>query len=129
MKISEMPYKPIPASVREIIDKIKSAESADEILELREKFNEILCKYETNANLSYIRYSCNTADEFYVKENDYFDETGPEVGNLFNEYNNALLNSPFRKGFLEVGNFKNSLSRLENIYQIILLNHPYPLGM
>ena len=102
MKISEMPYKHIPveefsASVREIIDKIKSAESADEILKLREKFNEILCKYETNANLSYIRYSCNTADEFYVKENDYFDETGPEVGNLFNEYNNALLNSPFRK--------------------------------
>lgn len=102
MKISEMPYKHIPveefsASVKEIIEKIKSAGSADEILDLREKLNKILCKYQTNEALSYIRYSCNTADEFYVKENDYFDETGPEVGNLLNEYNNALLNSPFRK--------------------------------
>ena len=62
----------------------------------KEKYLELVARYSTAMNLSYIRYSCNTADEFYVKENDYFDEIGPQVGNLMNMYNDALLNSPFR---------------------------------
>ncbi len=102
MKISEMPYRHIPVeefsgTINEIIDGIKNAESADEILCLRKKYDDLMIQYSTNADLSYIRYSCNTADEFYVKENDYFDEIGPQVSNLLNEYNNALLSSPFRK--------------------------------
>ena len=73
------------------------AKNADEVIEWREKYLELVARYSTAMNLPYIRYSCNTADEFYVKENDYFDEIGPQVGNLMNMYNDALLNSPFRK--------------------------------
>ena len=80
----------------EVINGVKNAKNADEVLEWREKYRELVIEYSTAMNISYIRYSCNTADEFYVKENDYFDEIGPQVGNLMNNYNDALLNSPFR---------------------------------
>lgn len=101
MKVCDMPYEHInfeefEKTALEIINGVKNAESADEILEWREKYLKIVMEYSTAMNLSYIRYSCNTADEFYVKENDYFDEIGPKVGNLLNMYNDALLNSPFR---------------------------------
>ena len=101
MKVSEMPYEHIDfvefeKSALSIINGVKNAENVDEVLEWREKYRELVIEYSTAMNLSYIRYSCNTADEFYVKENDYFDEIGPQVGNLMNMYNDALLNSPFR---------------------------------
>ena len=101
MKVSEMPYEHInleefEKAALEIINGVKNAKSADEVLEWREKYRELVIEYSTAMNISYIRYSCNTADEFYVKENDYFDEIGPQVGNLMNMYNDALLNSPFR---------------------------------
>lgn len=102
MKICDMPYEHIEMdeinlTMNEIITGIKESKSADEILTIRQKYVAFLRRYSTAMNLSYIRYSGNTADEYYVKENDYFDEIGPQVNNLFNEYNNALLTSPFRK--------------------------------
>ena len=101
MKVSEMPYEHINFEVfeknaLEIINGVRNAKSADEVLEWRKKYLGLVIEYSTAMNISYIRYSCNTADEFYVKENDYFDEIGPQVGNLMNNYNDALLNSPFR---------------------------------
>ena len=101
MKVSEMPYEHInfeefEKNALEIINGVRNAKSADEVLEWRKKYLGLVIEYSTAMNISYIRYSCNTADEFYVKENDYFDEIGPQVGNLMNNYNDALLNSPFR---------------------------------
>lgn len=101
MKICDMPYEHIEmdeinSTMNEIINGIKASQSADEILAWRQKYVAFLRRYSTAMSLSYIRYSGNTADEYYVKENDYFDEIGPQVSNLFNEYNNALLSSPFR---------------------------------
>lgn len=101
MKVSEMPYEHISFDEFEkeflqIIDGVKNSKDADEVLEWRKKYLDIFTKFQTQANIAYIRYSCNTADEFYVKENDYFDEINPKADNLMNMYNDALLNSPFR---------------------------------
>lgn len=101
MKVCEMPYEHIEfaeleKSMREIIEGIKSSKNVEEILEWRKKYLIIATNYATQLSLCYIRYSCNTADEFYVKEKDYLDEVDPQIGNLMMEYNLALLNSPFR---------------------------------
>ncbi|MBR5389800.1 MAG: M3 family oligoendopeptidase [Clostridia bacterium] len=101
MKVQDMPYEHIPleemqTELHAVIDGVKAAKSAEEILALRERFRKLMIRYSTASNLCYIRYSCNTADEYYVKEMDYFDEIGPAVGNLTTEYGNALLASPFR---------------------------------
>ena len=101
MKIKDMPYvHPDMESVRkqmaEILNGVKNASSADEILALRDRYLEIDKEISTAGTLVNIRYTCNTADEYYVKENDYFDEIGPELSNLQVEIGNALLDSPFR---------------------------------
>ena len=101
MKIKDMPYvhpdmDKIRNEMTEIIDSVKNASTVDEILAAREKYIALNTEVYTAATLVNIRYTCNTADEFYVKENDYFDEISPELGNLSVQYGNALLDSPLR---------------------------------
>lgn len=102
MKVSELPYKRVTledaaSTMQGIISRIKNAESVDEILSAREDYLKFNTEYSTANELSYMRYSINTADEFYVAEKDYYDEIGPQVKSYFVEYSSALLDSPFRK--------------------------------
>ena len=50
----------------------------------------------TASVLCSIRYTCNTADEFYEKEKDFWNEISPEIQNIELNYGAALLNSPLR---------------------------------
>lgn len=102
MKVSELPYKRVTledaaSAMRDIISRIKNAESVDEILKAREDYLKFNTEYYTADALSYMRYSINTADEFYVAEKEYYDEIGPQVKSYIVEYSSALLDSPFRK--------------------------------
>ncbi len=101
MKIKDIPYRhvdfdKVSAELKEIIAGVKGAKSADEVLEWRSKYLSLIRDVTTQSALSYIRYSCNTADEFYLKEKDYYDEIEPPLLVLENEYGSALLVSPFR---------------------------------
>ena len=46
--------------------------------------------------LAYIRHSINTKDNFYSKENEYWDHHSPLVEQIHNGFYSALLASPFR---------------------------------
>ena len=101
MKVKDMPYEhltieEIRQEARAIIDEVKNAKCHNCVLRARDRMHKLMIRYQSNASLCYIRYSCNTADEYYSKENDYFDEIGPEVQSLLVEYGSALLQSPFR---------------------------------
>ena len=101
MKVSELPYRrvtieEVTAVMEDVIARIKNAGSADEILAAREDEQKLMLEYQTNTALAYMRYSINTVDEFYVAENEYYDEIGPAVQNFSVQYASALLDSPFR---------------------------------
>ena len=101
MKVTELPYSRVTVEqareiIPDVIARIKNAASADEVLKAREDYLRFLLEYATNASLAYMRYSINTADEFYIAEQDYYDEIGPEVNSMTVEYAGALLDSPFR---------------------------------
>ena len=101
MKVSELPYRrvtieEVTSIMEDVIARVRSAASADEILTAREDARKILLEYQTNTALAYMRYSINTVDEFYVAENEYYDEIGPAVQNFSVQYASALLDSPFR---------------------------------
>ena len=101
MKVSELPYRRVTIEeVREVmepvLEKIRNASSADDILSAREDYLRILLEYQSNSALAYMRYSINTVEEFYVAENAYYDEIGPEVQNYSVRYASLLLDSPFR---------------------------------
>ena len=101
MKVHELPYKRISLEeistlMEDVIRSIREAENAQQVLAARERYLEGAIEYATAASLSYMRYSINTVDEFYVAEKDYYDEIGPAVDNYNVQYAIALLESPFR---------------------------------
>ena len=101
MKVSELPYRrvtieEVAAVAEDVIPRIQNAKSVEEILKAREDYLKMVLEFSTNAALASMRYTINTVDEFYVAENDYYDEIGPAAGNYQIRYASALLDSPFR---------------------------------
>ncbi|MCF0123637.1 MAG: M3 family oligoendopeptidase [Ruminiclostridium sp.] len=108
MKVSELEYKRITLEefsqeIRAIIAQVKDAASAAEVMAARERCNTLYIRLETAQALSYMRYSINTADEFYLAEKDYYDEMGPQAQSYLQEYTRAMLESPFRRELEESG--------------------------
>lgn len=101
MKVSQLPYQRVTIeqltdSVRQIVEDIRNAESVETVLEARKRYNALSKEYGTATALSYMRYTINTVDPFYLEEKDYYDEIGPAAANLDLEYTRALLDSKFR---------------------------------
>lgn len=107
-KVSQLKYERLPIEtfsqqMRQIIDQVTQASSAQEVLAARDRCNELVIRLETAQALSYMRYSINTADAFYLAEKDYYDEVGPQAQNDLLEYTRAMLNSPFRQELEDAG--------------------------
>ena len=73
----------------------KSATTADEVLRARDDLMSEYARFSTFSSLAYTRYTLDTEDEFYVAEQQYYDETQPEIDALYTEYSRAMLTSPF----------------------------------
>ena len=101
MKVTELPYERVKIEelrevMPQIVKRIREAGSVEEILAAREEYHMLLKRFYTNAALASMRYTINTVDEFYVAENEYYDEIGPEAQALSQEYAKAMLESPLR---------------------------------
>ena len=101
MKVSELPYKRITVEVykelaEKIIEKIKAAESAEDLKAARDEYNKISDEVDTAASLANCRFTLNTMDEFYNAEMDYYDNAMPLFSEIENEYKKAMLESPYR---------------------------------
>ena len=102
MKVSELKYERLSieefaAEIQKIIAQVKNASSAQEVMDARNRCNDLYIRLETAQALSYMRYSINTADEFYLAEKDYYDEVGPQAQNYMLEYTEAMLETPLRR--------------------------------
>lgn len=101
MKFSEMPYKRIDmkeveAAFRDIIERTKNASSGEEQFEIHREYYRFIGDVETNMTIACIRHDIDTTDEFYEKENDFYDEVMPLIQNLETEYSRVLYESPYR---------------------------------
>ena len=101
MKVSQLPYRRVTLEetrevLENIISRIEKAQTVREVLDARQDYLKFDLELTTSQNLAYMRYSINTADAFYVAENDYYDEAGPAIYALQTRYASALLDSPFR---------------------------------
>ena len=99
MKFKDYEYKrpefeDIKLSFDEVNCVLKSDASFDELLKAIHTFDKKRIVIDTMGTLASIRNSINTQDEFYEKEEEYWDELGPKIQELFNEYNKNLLASP-----------------------------------
>ena len=107
-KVSDLRYERVTieeftGEMREVIRQVREAKSAADVLAARDRCNALSVRWQTAEALSYMRYSINTADEFYLAEKDYYDEVGPLAQNEMLSYTKAMLDTPFRQELEESG--------------------------
>lgn len=98
MKFSEYKYeRPVLEEIKEKFDKalkvIKESKELDEVTKTIDEINKVKADIDTAMTLCSIRYSINTNDEYYVKEQEFLDENSPIIESYINEFNKALVNS------------------------------------
>lgn len=101
MKFSEMPYKRIDmakveTTYKDIIERTKNAKSGEEQFEIHKEYYEFSGDIQTNMTLAYIRHDIDTTDEFYEKEQEFYDEAMPIISNYETTYGKVLYESPYR---------------------------------
>ena len=98
-KISDYIYERVDLNkVAEYFDgaiaKVKKAESAKMLAEIRDEVNAYYKKFVTQIELAQIRHTLDVRDEFYAAEQDYYDENLPPIWAKSAEFNRALMASP-----------------------------------
>jgi M3 family oligoendopeptidase len=106
MKFNEIKYvrpdlKSLINDLKILIASFQKASSPGEQINLMNDITKLRSEVETYQTIVSIRHSVNTNDEFYSKENKFFDENTPDFSSVINEYYSAILSSPFKKELSE----------------------------
>jgi len=104
MKFSEMNYvRPDPDSIKaeavRLTEALCAAASYEEARAVFLEHDRAERHISTLVNLVYIRHSIDTRDTFYSAEQDFWNETLPELQEYAQKWTSALLSSPFRAQF------------------------------
>lgn len=102
LKFSEYEYKSVDIELVKkdltlLIEKFKNAKSAQKQIDIINKINDYRSVIETNMSIANVRFTINTADKYYAKENELIDNISPIYSSLINSFYKELLASPFRK--------------------------------
>lgn len=106
LKFEEMKYeRPDVEDIRKRIidfkDEFESADNAQKQIDIIYDFAQLNREFDTNLNLVSVRHSIDTRDEFYDKENEYWDENSPLVLETSNLMYKAIFNSKFKDELIE----------------------------
>ena len=104
--IKDLPYerydvKNFQDACEKFIEAERNATSVEEILQAREELLTVERHFETMASLAYTRYTLNTYDEFYIGEQEYYDEVMPIAGMCQTKVAECLLESRFKEELRE----------------------------
>ena len=128
MKFCDMPYQRIDFAeakkeLNALMEEFKQAEDAEAQFEVHKKYYKLTDKVSTQITLASIRHTLDTTDEFYEKEQAYYDEKVPEYSNLLIEYQKQLYHSPYRKELeKKIGPvaFKNMELAFESVNETVI---------
>ncbi len=101
MKFSDFQYeRPLIEKLTEKFDALlaqfESASSAGEQAKLMDDIAEVRSEFDSMYNICSIRHTVDTRDEFYEKENSYFDMNSPKYQELVTRFYKALIQSPYK---------------------------------
>lgn len=102
MKFKDMPYErvnfdKVEKEMKALMEEFDAAGSGEEQFAVHRKYYKLTGEVETAMTIANIRYDVDTADEFYSKEHEFYDEKEPVYRNLVLEYQKKLYASPYRK--------------------------------
>lgn len=110
MKFKDMKYErpdieAVKAELLGLIERLKNAADYEEARAVFMDYEKLSSHINTMGNLSNIRHSIDTRDNFYEEENEFWDSFGPELEEYGQMGIMAMLESPFRPDFeKEFGN-------------------------
>jgi M3 family oligoendopeptidase len=101
MKFSEIPYvRPDVSAIKEeltrLVSEFQHAKDAQTQISIIKRYHDIMDEFDSYAQLAQVRHSINTKDEFYDKEQEFLNETGPEVQEYTVAFSKVMLESKFR---------------------------------
>ncbi|MGC6174918.1 M3 family oligoendopeptidase [Lacrimispora sp. 38-1] len=101
MKFKEMPYQRVnleekKVQFEELMKEFASAESGEAQFEVHKKYYKFKDEIETMITIAKIRHDIDTTDDFYEKEQAYYDETEPELLDMIVNYERQMYESPYR---------------------------------
>lgn len=101
MKFSEMPYQrvkleEVEQKMTDLIQRQKQAADGEQQFAIHQEYYKLMEEVETEITLAMIRHDIDTTDEFYEKEQDYYDEILPVLDKYKVEYQKVLFHSPHR---------------------------------
>ncbi len=104
IKFKDMPYErpDLKAVENQIKDLTRQLVEAPDYASAREAFlghERLHRQVSTLDQISFIRHSIDTRDDFYQGERDFWDESMPQIMGFENEWTKAMLQSPFRADF------------------------------
>ena len=86
----------VKEQLKKLMKKLEEAGSGEEQFAVHKEFYKLNDRVQTQVTLCSIRHTIDTTDEFYEKEQNYYDEQVPEYSNLCVEYQKRLFASPYR---------------------------------
>lgn len=87
----------LTGKVEDLLHRFEAAKSLEEAEGCLREYNDLSGHLSTQLELASIRFSIDTRDEFYKKENDYWDEHEPMFEKLDFLFKKAVLASPYRE--------------------------------
>ncbi len=104
LKFSEMPYErpdieALKKAVTEATEKVISAKSYDEVRKIFFDVQEMNSDAMTMYTIADVRHTMDTTDEYYDGEVQWLQEETAKMIPIWNAWNKALTESPFRKDF------------------------------
>jgi len=128
MKFSQMPYTRVDVDelkekFRQLEERLDKATSGEEQFAVHQDFYEITGHAQTLMTIAEIRHDIDTTDDFYEKEQNYYDQIRPVFQNLMVSYQKKLYFSPFRPYLEEkIGKvaFKNIELAMKSVDEKIL---------
>ena len=101
MKFSQMPYERVDMeelkkNFDQLLQDFDAASSGEEQFQVHQRFYRITDHAMTQMTIAEIRHDIDMTDEFYSKEQDYYDQNRPVMQNLVVAYRTKLYNSPYR---------------------------------
>ncbi len=102
MKFSEFKYErpdyeEYKVIYETLIDNLEKCQDPDSFVEVFRKIQELDKVISTESTIASIRHSINTKDEFYDKENDYWDEHYPLYNVFTSKISKICLKCPFKE--------------------------------
>ena len=106
MHFKEMPYERVcyeelEGRYNQLIEEFREAGDGEACMAVLRKRYELMADM-TAMDLCYVRHDMDVNDAFYAAEQAYYDEIGPKLSDLSNQFDRLLLDSPHRKDLEEI---------------------------